>query len=305
MEWTTPEFRKTILNTVGEDGSRWLAKLDSSIEKYLTEWKLSPDGKFQNLSFNFVLPVQRAGGAKAVLKMGPHAKSRSREARALKFYDGAGAVRLLEQSFEDGAMLIERVTPGTPLHSSGLSDEDMTLAAIGVMDELLRFSREPKSSVLQDVSTWGLGFEKYMREYADAPLVPFASAEKADRIFKQLVRTSPRETVLHGDLHHSNILDTGDGWLAIDPKGLWGDPCFEIGAFIRNPWPKILDEAELKQLLFTRMQFFSDELGFDMERVWGWAYSQAILASIWGIREKTWESWYQIAQTLEELEEEI
>jgi streptomycin 6-kinase len=36
---------------------------------------------------------------------------------------------------------------------------------------------------------------------------------------------APREiTVLHGDIHHDNILHFGErGWLAIDPKGLIGE----------------------------------------------------------------------------------
>jgi streptomycin 6-kinase len=40
----------------------------------------------------------------------------------------------------------------------------------------------------------------------------------------------PREaSVLHGDLHHGNVLDFGArGWLAIDPKRLLGERGFDF-----------------------------------------------------------------------------
>jgi streptomycin 6-kinase len=47
----------------------------------------------------------------------------------------------------------------------------------------------------------------------------------------------PREVgVLHGDLHHGNVLDFGvRGWLAIDPKGLQGERGFDFANIFTNP----------------------------------------------------------------------
>jgi aminoglycoside/hydroxyurea antibiotic resistance kinase len=42
--------------------------------------------------------------------------------------------------------------------------------------------------------------------------------------------------VLHGDLHHGNVLDFGlRGWLAIDPKGLLGERGFDFANIFTNP----------------------------------------------------------------------
>jgi streptomycin 6-kinase len=48
---------------------------------------------------------------------------------------------------------------------------------------------------------------------------------------------SPEDaTVLHGDIHHGNILDFGPpGWLAIDPKGLIGERYFDYANLFCNP----------------------------------------------------------------------
>ena len=48
----------------------------------------------------------------------------------------------------------------------------------------------------------------------------------------------PGPVALHGDMHHFNVLRAGrEPWLAIDPKGLAGDPCFDVCQFLRNPEP--------------------------------------------------------------------
>lgn len=41
--------------------------------------------------------------------------------------------------------------------------------------------------------------------------------------------------LLHGDFHHDNILLGNDGeYIIIDPKGVIGDPVFDIARFILN-----------------------------------------------------------------------
>ena len=44
-----------------------------------------------------------------------------------------------------------------------------------------------------------------------------------------------RETLIHGDFHHHNILRHGDRYVAIDPKAMLGDPEYDIPSFLRNP----------------------------------------------------------------------
>ena len=42
--------------------------------------------------------------------------------------------------------------------------------------------------------------------------------------------------LIHGDLHHYNILIVGKySWLAIDPKGVIGPAAYEVGPLLMNP----------------------------------------------------------------------
>jgi len=104
--------------------------------------------------------------------------------------------------------------------------------------------------------------------------------------------------VLHGDVHHFNILradQTRPGeqatWLAIDPKGLAGDRCFDLGQFLLNPSSDLSspDDKSLDQIL-RRLDIFSDELGLDRQRAQDWAALHSVLQSCWS-HEEGREGW--------------
>lgn len=294
-------FRKNTENTFGDLGRKWLEQLPSLVQSCYDKWALTQDGEFQDLSFNFALPVRRLG-ERAVLKLGPHPKGLAREARALLAYDGCGAVRLLEQDESAGALLMERALPGNSLRES---TEQEALASVSVVAErLLSVKTEKLSKAFTPVGTWGLGFEKFLRESQGTHSIPTEMIFEADGIFKQLQRTAERETLLHADLHQSNILKAErEEWLAIDPKGIWGDPAYELGAFVRNPMPTLAERKNLETVLANRLDYFAKNFGFGRERIWGWSYSQCVLAAIWSIgdRGEEWRDWIRVATVLRSL----
>ncbi len=106
--------------------------------------------------------------------------------------------------------------------------------------------------------------------------------EKAENIFLELLASGDESVLLHGDLHHDNILSgSREPYLAIDPKGVLGEPCYEVGAFLRNPFPDLLDKGNPHGLMQRRVDMIVERLGFDRRRVIGWGMSQAVLSAIW------------------------
>ena len=86
--------------------------------------------------------------------------------------------------------------------------------------------------------------------------------------------------MLHGDLHHFNILRSdAHGWLAIDAKGVVGEPAYETGALLRNPMPAVLDLPDPARVLRRRADALCEALDLDVARVYGWAYAQAVLSA--------------------------
>ena len=108
-----------------------------------------------------------------------------------------------------------------------------------------------------------------------------------ESIFAEYVPSQGERVLLHGDLHHWNILSaTREPWLAIDPKGVIGEREYDVGAFMRNPWGAVTPEFnELKRLLARRVDVFVEMLGFECERVIGWSLAQAMLSAWWCVED--------------------
>ncbi len=112
-----------------------------------------------------------------------------------------------------------------------------------------------------------------------------ALIDRAQRLYGELAASQGRRVLLHGDLHHYNILeDAGRGWLAIDPKGVVGEPAFEAGALLRNPLGELRLFAD-SAIIERRTAILCERLGLDRRRVLGWAFSQAVLSALWSIED--------------------
>jgi streptomycin 6-kinase len=116
--------------------------------------------------------------------------------------------------------------------------------------------------------------------------VPAHYLQKARLLRDDLLKTLDKEVLLHGDLHHDNILQNGDDWMVIDPKGVIGEPAFEIAAFIRNPIPELLTHKKALNIILDRINRCSEILKFPKQKIINWCYVQAILAWIWALENK-------------------
>jgi streptomycin 6-kinase len=122
--------------------------------------------------------------------------------------------------------------------------------------------------------------------------------DRAEKVMFELIGSMTAPVVLHGDLHHWNILSAErEPWLALDPKGVIGEREYEVGAWLRNPFPQILKMPKPEKVLARRVDQLVEELGFDRGRIIGWGYCQAVLAGIWSLEEQSdeWEGFLSCA----------
>lgn len=78
-----------------------------------------------------------------------------------------------------------------------------------------------------------------------------------------------------------DILRDGEGWRVIDPKGVVGEPAYEVGAFLRNPLSAIAADPRLPRTLERRIAVFAEALALDRQRIHAWAIAQAVLSAWW------------------------
>ncbi|OKO68718.1 streptomycin kinase [Bradyrhizobium sp. NAS80.1] len=195
-------------------------------EPYLTRWGLVPDGNPITTPAARLLPVRRSGDA-AMLKVS-HERDDCRGGALMEWWEGEGAARVLAR--DHLALLVERA-----LGSSSLAD----MARVGRDNEACRIlcataaqlhaSRPKPIPELIPLAHWFHELEPAAAKYGG---ILVRCAETAQSLLAE-----PREcVVLHGDLHHNNVLDFGArGWLAIDPKGLVGERSFDFANIFTNP----------------------------------------------------------------------
>jgi streptomycin 6-kinase len=302
------DFEQRMVEIYGERGREWLTRLPETLSLCARRWSLTVMPHFEDLSYNYVAPVLQEDGTPAVLKVGVPNPELTSEIESLKIFDGDGIARLLDSDDDLGAMLIERLTPGDTLLSVE-DDEEATSIAVGVMRNL--WKPAPEVHPFPTAERWFLGLER-LRKTFDGGTGPFdrALVERAESMYSELLISMGERALIHGDLHHENILSnegrSGDQngarepWLAIDPKGLVAEREYEVGVWLYNPLPQLLEYPDPKAVTARRVAQFTEELGFDRQRVVAsWGLSQAVLSAWWSYEGEGhgWEPAMAVAET--------
>jgi streptomycin 6-kinase len=227
-----------------------------------------------------VVAFGTSGGEPVVLKVVRREGDEWRSGEVVEAFGGRGMVRAY--AHVPGAVLLERLDPGTHLAEMALAGDDDEATAI-LADVIGRMSN-PASDLypFTSIEDWGRGFDAYLAT-GDRQL-PRALVEEAREVFAALSGSQRGVRLLHGDLQHYNVLfDRRRGWVAIDPKGVLGEPEYEIGAALRNP-----DRPGLYAVRATverRVRRYADPLGLDPARILAWGFAQAVLSVVWSVED--------------------
>ena len=226
-----PEYFKIKASRqFGEAGPGWVAELPSIISWCIEHWALTDCQPIGNLSINLVCMARSPIYGEVVLKIqGPHSE-RYTEMTALELYGGKSACRCIDSDYERAAMLLERILPGNDLRSVASKNEQLAIGT-DVMSRLpIRLDQT-------------YGFPSY-RDWVRRAFSLVRSQFNPSKMMKSLMAAAwelflelddSNQFLLHGDLHHENILQAGGGnWKVIDPQGVIGNPVFECGRFIEN-----------------------------------------------------------------------
>ena len=181
----------------------------------------------------------------SVLKIPFQGEERTTGLRASLLLQGHGGPHIHQSDPESGSMLMQRIQPGNKLSDSPISEQQ----AREITADFIRHFRGLPADQMLPLSDFG---------YPECSLLKNLTADGGEHVF------------LHGDLHHENILRSADGWALIDPKGLCGDPAYEVVAFLRNPIGRLPSGGALKSLIIERIKWFADDLDLDPWRIAAW-----------------------------------
>ncbi|MFL7840575.1 MAG: aminoglycoside phosphotransferase family protein [Candidatus Promineifilaceae bacterium] len=295
------EFRERVANTFGADGRLWLNDLPRLLKECERRWGLEINSPITPLSYNFVAPARMDDGQEIIIKLGVPNPELSSEIAALQTYDSRGSVSLIDADPQAGVLLLERLIPGRMLSEFGRqNDEEAARMAARVMKKLWR--PLPGDHGFTTVAQWAKGFQR-LRDRFNGGTGPFPAGlvSDAEEIYQRLTANSESEVLLHGDLHHFNILSAQrEPWLAIDPKGVAGDPAYDAGALLRNPFPEIYNWSNLGEIQSRRLDILSEELQLSRQRIQEWAYAQMVLSAWWSFEDEgiTSRNWIPFAEQI-------
>ncbi|MEU6593477.1 aminoglycoside phosphotransferase family protein [Streptomyces sp. NPDC046881] len=259
----------------GTAGRAFIAALPDLAADFLHRWRLTLDGPSMNGVSALVLPVVRADGLRAALKLQLTDEESAGEPVALRVWDGDGAVRLLDHDPATGTMLLERLDESRML--AGLGDtREAVLVIARLLAHLTSFPAPAGLRRLGDIAEAMLERTPWALARVPDPGVRRALADCAAAV-REVVH-EPGDRLLHWDLHDENVLaaDRAD-WLAIDPKPLAGDPGFELWPALDNRY----DPAEVR----WRFDALTDVLALDRARARAWTLGRLLQNALWNIED--------------------
>jgi len=249
---------------------------------FLQKWCLSVTGAAFRTPTSWLIPVERAKGSPAILKISGD-PDESRGAALMAWWSDIGAPVAPVLAQGAGALLMEYAGGARSLDVLVQTGDDSGATRIlcDIVGRLHGAASRPQLP-LTPLDQW---FSDLTETH---PLEMWLEHSAHDA--RALLRSTTHPTVLHGDLHHGNILDFGaSNWRVIDPKGLWGDGAFDLAPMFLNPdlaTPELTHARDAERFA-ARLSQVVQNSGVLRSRLLGWIRAWCGLSAIWFMEQGT------------------
>lgn len=251
------------LDRLAGQARQWSVEIEKTVE---TETSILAFGKHKS--------------SRVVLKLSKNWGDEWHSGEILRAFDGDGVVRVYESIA--GAVLLELLDPGHGLVELVRDGHDERATEI-LAQVISRLANHAAPGECATVFDWARGFDRYLNRGGSE--VSVSLVHKARDAYHDLAISSSRTMLLHGDLHHYNVLfDANRGWVAIDPKGVVGELEYEVGAILRNPVEQP-DFFSSRSAIEKRLRILTAALPLDHRRTLQWSFAQAVLSAIWDVED--------------------
>jgi len=274
----------------------WMAvreapELDRRRAACVRRWRLRLGQALAGGYRSYVCECTAGARAEAVLKLTVTAEEALLEARALeRWRETRAAVRLLDADPENGALLLERLRPATPLPGV---DQGWVLEVVA--DLLVRLHGVGSAGHFPDLvdlyphlaehSVEDNRYEREVRKEPGRAALALDLMADAARVADHLSSTARKKVLLHGDFLDKNLLLNDDHYVAVDPIPRIAEPESEIGFFACDHPPV--------SGIFDRATRIAERLSADTDRAVRWA-------AVWTVLLAT-SAWRQDQDQLDEL----
>ncbi|MBJ2065037.1 aminoglycoside phosphotransferase family protein [Serratia odorifera] len=240
---------------------------------YLQRWALTPDGRAFETHSSLLMPVRYRGQA-AMLKVAREEEEKF-GAHLMRWWQGDGAARVL--GWHQDALLLERAQGSGSL--SQLVRDGNDAQAIAILCEVVNKLHAPRRQAPPTL----IPLERWFGSLWPAAQAHGGWLRLSAAVAAELLGSAREQGVLHGDIHHDNVLDFGArGWLAIDPKRLYGERGFDYANIFCNPNYGVATDPAL---FLQRVEQVCQLAGLERQRLLQWILAWAGLSAAWFLEE--------------------
>jgi streptomycin 6-kinase len=251
-------------------------------------WSLSDAEPVAETRTSWVLRVTSENGPRGLKLLKPYGADEINGARLMQWWGGEGAAAI--DAIDGNDILMEWLEGGT-LADLLRADYGRDAEATDVLCDVVAKLHRQRPEALP--ALWPL--DQWMRPLLDND-VTFLPADarpmwqRVQAMLKALLASTTNPGPLHGDLHHDNVLGGPGDWRVIDPKGLFGDPVFDVANLFRNPHNAddlVVQPARINGLADR----FAERFGWDRRRILEWAAVLTAISAIWNATDANGYQW--------------
>lgn len=263
-------------------------ELAARIGAAMARWSLSDAEPVAETRTSWVLRVMSPGGPHGLKLLKPYGADEINGARLMQWWAGDGAAAI--EAIDGDDILMEWLEGGTLGHLVR-ADFGRDAEATDVLCDVVAKLHRQRPRPVPDL--WPL--EGWMKPLLDSKVtfLPVGARprwERVQTILVALLASTTDPVPLHGDLHHDNVLGGPVNWRVIDPKGLFGDPVFDVANLFRNPHNAgalVLQPERIERLTAT----FAERFGWSRRRILEWAAVLVAISAIWNKTEANGFEW--------------
>lgn len=271
-----------VQGIVARFGQSFYDQLLPCIAHYAEAWSLTNFKFIPSYSANIVFQCHSQQFGAAVLKIARASGLEFRtELQALEEFNGKGVCRLFRYDVDHAVMLLQQVQPGQPLRQLASLEQ-----RLDVFCSVYR-SLHSASAVKHRYPTymdWVDRITEFMSGQAQYQEL-YQHMKQAQDLCAQVTAIYPGTMLLHGDLHHDNILLGSDGqYVVIDPKGVIGDAVFDIPRFILNEFEDKVTPA-LQHKINSIIVYLAEALNVPQPIIRKLLYIETTMGACWYVED--------------------
>ena len=269
------ELISNIENVFAQEGIEWLERLPIIVADLSKFWHLQEIKPVENMTWSFVAKAKADKFDNVVIKILPDSNSFNNELEILQYFQGHGLIKLLDYNESNNTLLLPQAIPGNSLKELYTKDPELVMDHYVAVANSIFFKPYDAGYKSQHMSEWLEALDR-----ADNSQIPDDILQKAIVLRNQLLSSAGQDFALHGDLHHDNILQHGETWVAIDPRGLVGEKEFEVSWFDFIHTAELYDNnLNIPKLYSRRVETFAKKLNLSFPRILAWSFVRLVQMS--------------------------